>query len=168
MFWLYAIWKADLFIFIFSLYFFSRSLSLSLFLQVYFSPVFSSCSNLVFVYLFKGRFQKTSVSQFTERFNFLRVLHLPWYFCERSCSPQPSIQPSPLRSLHYSTLLLTNQRLLLLNHNSLIYSACLWTLSATCSALFFFFTEEFWDFLNWSIFRSLKRFPAQIDFHFLA
>lgn len=68
-----------------------NSLSLSLFLQVYFSPVFSSCSNFVFVYLFKGKFQKSSVSQFTERFSFLLVLHVPWYFCERSCSPYPSI-----------------------------------------------------------------------------
>lgn len=88
---LYAMWKADLFIFIFSLYSLTHSLSLSLFLQVYFSPVFSSCSNFVFVYLFKGRFQKISVSQFTKGFSFLLVLHLPWYFCKCSCSPYPSI-----------------------------------------------------------------------------
>lgn len=88
---LYAIWKADLFIFVFSLYSPTHSLSLSLFLQVYFSPVFSSCANFVFVYLFKGRFQKSSVFRFAEGFNFSLVLHLPWYFCECSCSPYLSI-----------------------------------------------------------------------------
>lgn len=56
--------------------------------------IFLQCFLVVqtlFVYLLKGGFQKSSVSRFTEGFNFSLVLHLPWYFCERSCSPYPSI-----------------------------------------------------------------------------
>lgn len=47
-----------------------------------------------------------------------------------------------------------------------LYSACLRTLSAPCSAPFFFFTEEFWGLLNWSIFRSLKHFFCTDRFPF--
>lgn len=87
---MHATWKAGLFIFISSLN--SLTHSLSLFLQVYFPPMFSSCSNFMFVYLFKGRFQKSSVSWCAAGCNFLLVLHLPWYFCECSCFPYPSIE----------------------------------------------------------------------------